>query len=189
MIEDQKTIICIIHLVNYNISKFGSKIWTDLKWKITSNINVCISSAGNCTGQPQYSVGSINTFSLVILSVVPPWVRVYESWNCSSNSYTAAIIRTCIQTKCTKELTWFTDGCLSKSYSDAEVPIARIKKPCYCHKAVCWFFTEGIEWWKTRFSLSTSNTHLDRRSQQLHSLFPISWSPTCIIRLWHQWEA
>jgi hypothetical protein len=47
----QNSIICVVHVVNYNMSKFGFKILKllNLKWKIASSITSFILIARHCT--------------------------------------------------------------------------------------------------------------------------------------------
>jgi hypothetical protein len=51
MLLHQNSIVCIVHVVNYDMSKFGFKILKllNLKWKIASNITCFILIAGRCT--------------------------------------------------------------------------------------------------------------------------------------------
>jgi hypothetical protein len=46
----QNSIVCVVHVVNYNVSKFGFKILKllNLKWKIASSITGLILILGHC---------------------------------------------------------------------------------------------------------------------------------------------
>jgi hypothetical protein len=52
--------MCVVHVVNYNMSKFGFKILKllNLKWKIASNITSLVLISGHCT-QPYSKIEKI----------------------------------------------------------------------------------------------------------------------------------
>jgi hypothetical protein len=82
----QYSIAHVVHVISYNISKFGSKIMKllNLKWKITSSIKVFILVAGDCTSilniaHDEWNSCKTARYSLITCSVVVGTVGVL-SW-------------------------------------------------------------------------------------------------------------